>query len=200
MINPDNILASKKKIGNREQIIIEVVSEYFEKENYRVLPHSRFNIAWGAITSDLDILLVKHNTISYVEVKSKTDKINNAIFQIEKVKDIIDYGWIATDKEKINIYPPNIGIINIKNGAVNVIKEPVRYNSKPSFETMLSLKKKCLMNFLTEDEKGRNFRFKYDIATYIFEYKESLCTRYILKHIVTCDDNCIVCPVIPFVQ
>lgn len=190
MIDPKNILNSTKKIGKNEDKLIKNLTKHFEKQDYYVVPHSRFNIAWGSIKSDLDILLIKHNVISYIEVKSKNDKIKKALIQIDKVKDIIDYGWIATEKTTVNVDSPNIGIIKINNDEINIIKHPIKFKNQPSFETLFSLKKKCLLNFLNKEEKRKKFIFKYDIAKYIYENKKHLCNRINIKHIVTCSNDC----------
>ena len=173
MIDPSNILNSTKKIGKNEGELITRLTRYFQKQDYFVAPHSRFNIAWGSTISDLDLLLIKDNVISYIEVKSKNDKIKKAVIQIDRVSDIIDFGWIATEKKSIKVDSPHIGIIKINNNDVEIVKYPIKFKSRPSLETLFSLKKSCLLKLLNKEEKNKKFIFKYDVAKYIYENKHS---------------------------
>ncbi len=102
MINPKHILKSTKRIGKYETIIINNLQKYFSKLGYHAIPHARFDIAWGSILSDLDLLLVKDDQLILVEVKSSKDNLARARKQIEATEDFVDRVYIATDYEPKN--------------------------------------------------------------------------------------------------
>jgi len=195
-----NLNPSTKVQGKHELHLISVVTNFFRERNFDVVNHISFNIAWGRIISDLDILLIKNNEISYIEVKSKKDKIKKAYEQIERVKDYIDYAWIASDKRFNSISNGLVGYIEINNDETKIVKEPKRFISEPSFSSILSLKKKCLLKFdITNNLLYQNI-LKYDIAKKVYNMK-NVCTRDCLKEIVTCGGNCDdKCPIDTYVK
>ncbi len=97
LIKAGNILKSSKREGRHESVIIKKLAIFFENLGYQTIPHARFNIAWGNILSDVDLLVLKNDEIVAVEVKSSKDNLKRARKQIENIKDYVDYAYVATN-------------------------------------------------------------------------------------------------------
>ena len=196
MVFAVNILKSKKRLGKYEKPIINRLSEFFSYKGYEVLPHSRLNFAWGSILSDVDLLLLKDNRLTYIEVKSHRDKIDRAPEQIERIKDFVDYAYVATEKELNNWIAPQVGLILVRNECINIIRVARKFQNTPKFLSILTLKKKCLaMFFNIDDNKIRQIE-KYDLAQNVYTRKAEKCSRKYLREIVTCGESCSVfCPI-----
>ena len=187
-------LPSTKKIGEREKKIIQQLCDYFSMLDFRVFPHSSLNIAWGSIIIDLDLVLIKNDMVSYIEVKSKKDHFKNAIKQINNVKDFIDYAWIASDRNNINFKEPDIGLILLFDEKIRIENQPKKINDDPNFYSVLSLKKKCLTHFFS-DLKNTKLVSKYSLAKKIFSIN-NLCNKQCLKEIALCSQQCThYCPI-----
>ncbi len=184
------VYKSTKHIGEHEEAIIKTLTEYFKIQGYDVFPHSSLNIAWGSVISDVDLLLIKNQTLTYVEVKSSKDKISRAKQQIERVKDYVDYAYVATSKQKTNFEMPKVGLIKICKGEIKVSKIAEKFSNKPSFYSVSTLKKKCLIRFLGENKSYLTCTNKYKLAQNVYTKKEYLDMRQLLKEIVTCGDLC----------
>jgi len=196
MIKPESIRHSKKRPGIHEEKLIEPISIFFQNRDYHVVPHSRLNVAWGPIISDIDIILLKDDQMGCVEVKSKKDHIKRAAKQIDRIKDYVDFAWVAAEQKSITMTDKKIGLITISKGELSVHREPIEFTNQPTLDTIQSLRKKCLLKFLTENDQ-RHFLYKYDLAKYIFENKLNLFTRELIKAIVTCEEKCETnCPII----
>jgi len=188
------LLPSTKKIGKHEKKLIQRLSNYFGFLDYRVFPHSSLNIAWGSIFVDLDLVLIKEDMVSYIEVKSKKDKLKNAIKQINNVKDFIDYAWVAMERKKIKCNEPSIGLISLFDEIIRIENQPIKINDKPNFYSVLSLKKKCLIHFYS-DLKNTRLVSKYSLAKKVFS-KRNLCNKQCLKEIALCSQQCTYnCPI-----
>jgi hypothetical protein len=201
MVQAQNINGSTKRIGKYEAKIIKSLIQYFEIDRYEVIPHARLNIAWGSILSDIDLLLLKKGTLTYVEVKSHKDNFLKAIQQIERVKDYVDYAFVATDRLVSDWDIPKIGLISACGDNVNFIRKPERFRNKPRFSSIISLQKKCLVRFLGNGHTCHTYAKKYELARYVYKVRTHECTRKCLKEIVTCGNTCeIICPISKFVK
>lgn len=195
MVLVANIAKSKKRLGKYEKTIINRLTEYFLCKGYEVVPHSRLNVAWGSILSDVDLLLLKDNLLTCVEVKSCRDKIGRAPEQIERIKDFVDYAYVATEREVPNWNIPKVGLILIQDDCINVVRVAEKFQNKPKFLSLLTLKKKCLGMFFSVDINSLRQIDKYDLAQNVYTLKAAKCSRDYLREIATCGENCSVfCP------
>jgi Holliday junction resolvase len=188
MILTQNIYKSTKRIGKYEEKIIQTLTKHFQLEGYEVVPHSSLNIAWGTVLSDVDLLLIKDQMLTYVEVKSSRDNLSKAKQQIDRVMDYVDYAYVATDKHIKNWEFANVGLILIKDEEVALVKKGKKFHNKPRFYSVAILKKKCLARFFGTDSRYLMLVNKYELAEHIYTNRK--CTRPVLKEIVTCGDLC----------
>jgi len=201
MVQARNINGSTKRIGRYEAKIIQSLTEYFQKKGYEVIPHARLNIAWGSILSDVDLLLLKKGALTYVEVKSRRDKLLKALKQIDRVKDYVDYAYVATDRLVKDWDIPKVGLIFVHGNIVTFVRESKRFTNGPSFSSIASLRKECLARFLENGRTCRTYIYKYDLARYVYEFKKDECTRECIKEIVACGTTCdTTCPIESFVK
>jgi hypothetical protein len=191
MIVPENIFSSTKRIGKYEEIIINILANHFKSKGYDVFPHSSLNIAWGSTLSDIDLLLVKDNLLTYIEVKSSRDNISRARKQIDRVIDYVDYAYVATDKNVKKWEMGSAGLILIRNEKVILAKRGKKFHSKPRFYSVVTLRKKCLSRFFGMDKRCITMAKTYELAQRV--YKKDKCSREILKEIVTCGELCLTC-------
>lgn len=194
MVMAQNIAKSTKRIGRYEEKIIQTLTKYFRINGYEVIPHSSLNIAWGSIVSDVDLLLLKDQILTYVEVKSSRDNLARAKQQIERIIDYVDYAYVATDKQVKNWNMPNVGLIYVQEEAVVLVREAKKFSNKPKFHSIVALKKKCIAMFFGNNNRYIMLVDKYELAQHA--YAKRKCTRACLKEIVTCGELCAVnCPI-----
>ncbi|MGI0011353.1 MAG: hypothetical protein ACREAE_08130 [Nitrosopumilaceae archaeon] len=190
MIRVQNIHKSTKKIGKHEKIIIKKLQTHFEKQGYDVIPHASLNIAWGSIISDLDLLLIKSNQLTIIEVKSSHDNLQRARRQIRNIQDYVDFAYVATDyyPRKWNMH--HIGFI-VANGKIDIIKEAKQITKLPNPNSISSLKKICLSRMLgySDDSKTKNI-LKTKLASYVQKARSHKNLKDELKEIVTCGEHC----------
>lgn len=192
-----NIYKSTKCVGKYEERIIKILTKYFLSKGYEVAPHSSLNIAWGSVLSDVDLLLLKNKSLTSVEVKSSRDNLARARRQINRIMDYVDYAYLATDKTISKFEMDNVGLIIVEHEKVRVLKRAKKFSNKPSFHSVVTLKKKCLSRFLGSDNRNILQVSKYNLAESIYAKNRCVCTRGILKEIVTCGDLCSSnCPIV----
>lgn len=152
------------------------------------------NIAWGSVLSDVDLLLIKDNLLTYVEVKSSRDNLGKAKQQIDRIVDYVDYSYVATDKNVKNWEMPEVGLIHIQGEKVTRIKRAKKFSKKPSFCSVATLKKKCLLRIFGAENRHLRAVNKYELAQLVYTKKN--CTRDIIREIVTCGELCATnCPI-----
>lgn len=201
MIDASNILKSKKKVRKYEKILIKKIKNYFINLGFSVIPNARFNISWGSITSDLDLLLLKENEITIVEVKSKHDTLSRAKNQIKKITDFADYVYLATDVYPKKFIEKSIGLIYVTNNGIEVIKDAKKIIKLPDFISVASLQKKCLLRRLNNITSERKDQDKYNIALSYFKKVDKNILKNELKEIVTCGLKCeLNCPIWKFID
>ena len=183
-------------MGKYEEVIIKKLVAYFNSKGYEVIPHSRLNIAWGSIISDVDLLLLKDGLITCVEVKSCKDKIARAPEQINRIRDFVDYAYVATERTVKNWAVPDVGLILVQEGTIKTVKRARKFKNKPRFLSVLSLKKKCLAKMFDMNIKYMHRINKYDLAQNAYSAKGTKCNRKYLREIVTCGESCnLYCPI-----
>lgn len=186
-IDPERILRSSKVPGRFESRIIGTLGDHFRSCGYHVIPHARFDIAWGAILSDLDLLLVREDQLTVIEVKSSRDHLARAAAQIDRCLDFADAAYIATD------YYPRVwpacpaGRIVVDNNTVDVLQEPGRPDGHPDariLRALDSLRKSSLVRLLPGYPRSH---IVYDMARAVYaSYDGDL--KHAIKCIVTCQD------------
>lgn len=107
MIRAAAVPRSAKREGIREARIIRRLVPFFEAAGYDAVPHARFNIAWGSILSDIDLLLIgrpggaagrgARQEVVAVEAKSSRDDLRRASAQVGRLLDYADRAYVATD-------------------------------------------------------------------------------------------------------
>lgn len=197
MVFPLNIAHSTKRVGKYEEQIILRLTRYFERNGYEAIPHSRLNIAWGSILSDVDLLLLKDKQLTYVEVKSSRDNIMRAKRQTERVMDYVDYAYLATDRKVKNWSVPNVGLIYVQREAITLTRRARKFSNKPRLYSIIALKKKCLARFFGNDSHCLMIINKHELAQHVYAAKGKKVTRECLKEIVTCGESCdVYCPIL----
>ncbi len=193
-----NILRSSKRKGKHEVKIIIKLIPFFENKGYRVIPHARFNIAWGNILSDIDLLLIKDQHIGVVEVKSSKDNLSRATRQIDNIKDYVDFMYIATDYTPRKFLFKDVGLI-IVNQHVQIIKTSEAFAEKPRLFSINSIPKKCLCRiFDVKKIKYSKNSSKSKLARQILNNSQNNLKKE-LQQIVTCGLECDTqCPIWTF--
>lgn len=168
-------------------MIIKKLVVFFESLGYQTIPHARFNIAWGNILSDVDLLLLKNDKIAAVEVKSSKDNLKRARKQIEHIKDYVDYAYVATNYIPRKFSLRNTGLIYV-NGSVVILKRPKLLSDDPRLYSIDSLPKKCLCRWATTNTQSYSNKPKSYLANHILNTSDGLKSK--VKEIVTCGLNC----------
>lgn len=196
MLKVNRVRTSTKAIGKFEEVLINRVSDHFRQNGYKVFPHARFNIAWGGNLSDLDILLVKGDTLTVIEIKSKRDKISRAGQQMRRISDYIDYGYVATDRLPKGWSDPIVGLLLVGD-TIKTVNKAKRFKGIPTAESLAALPKKCLLCFLGKEPNSH--LLKYDVAETVRSIGNEESIRQCLKKIVTCGECCETsCPALRF--
>ncbi|GEM_PF-2617859 len=202
MIIPKNVLKSSKTIGKYEQPIIDILGQYFSHQGYEVIPHARFNVAWGSILSDLDLLIVMdRKLLTLVEVKSKRDSISKARKQIERVQDYVDYAYVATEMQMLRSptqkmdLPSFAGIlgVDVERCQVDLIKKAEWIRKAPAIASVAWLEKKCLTRITQQalpEGYRRGLNRKWRLAEHVKNTVDADPLREIIKEIVVCGRNC----------
>ena len=187
-IHSANILTSTKREGKYEKSIIEKLKLFFEDQDYDVIPHARFNVAWGSMLSDLDLLLIKDNILTLVEVKSSRDNIQRVKKQFQSIQDYVDYYYVATD-----FFPKKIPIRNagwiLVNDSVEIKHNAKKLERSPTLESVLSLKKQSLHFLLGLSEYEAKQFSKYELACKVRAKTKNHHLKNNLKAIVTCSSK-----------
>jgi len=187
MIQPQYILKSTKKVGKYEEKIIEKLTVHFSKNGFHVIPHARFDLAWGSILSDIDILLIKNNKLYLVEVKSSRDNLERAKEQIKRIEGFVDFIYLATDYEPRRWPSRKTGKIIISEENVLVLKEAKSLTKNPDIHTLMKLKKESLEMLLDGSTSIKNLS-KYELASQILSTKNENLKKQIQK-LITCQTN-----------
>lgn len=183
---------SSKKEGKYEKYLVEYTSTFFLKMNYEVKKHISLNFAWGSVLSEVDIIAFKNNNITIIEVKSKNDKITHAKNQFNKLKNFIDYFYVASNGNiNNNNFGEDIGLIKINND-IKIIKPARLLNNKILCEDLLRLKKKCLI-MLNNGEKGEKHLLKKDIVKRVLTKYDGNKIKIKVKKIILCNYDCDKC-------
>jgi hypothetical protein len=114
---------------------------------FKVFSHVQLNLSWGNIISDIDLIAIGEDVILGVEVKSNKDNLQKASKQIDRMMDLFDGIYIASDKlgflESKKISDPRVGLLLVGK-EITVKKDCYQLIDKPRNSTLLRLRKLCL--------------------------------------------------------
>lgn len=163
MISAAAVPRSAKREGAREARIIGRLVPFFEAAGYDAVPHARFNIAWGSILSDIDLLLIgraargpggrgARQVLAAVEVKSSRDDLRRAPAQVGRLLDYADYAYVATDYVPRKFGVRGAGLIVVRGGRVDVVRSAPLWGGRgerrgygAAEAAAAALPKKCLL-------------------------------------------------------
>lgn len=184
---------SPKHNGVYEDRIIDRLGKYFKEKNYCVKKHISFNIAWGKVLSEIDLILLKDNEITIIEVKSKKDDINKSYDQIQRFKKYADYIYVASEVIlKKSEFCDFVGLIYVNKNII-FIRHPLRINNVIKKRNLEKLKKKCLRKLLNHHNKLYSGLTKKELVDLIFQsYKKNVIYDK-FKQIIFCNRNCEKC-------
>lgn len=191
MINHKNVLKSSKAVGKYEKPLIRRLKAFFEMKGYQVVPHASLNISWGIITSDIDLLLIKDNELTAIEVKSRKDRLDRANKQIENVCDFVDYAYVAAERNSLKPSMRETGIIVVNEEGIKIVKEAGAIHKVPDFRSFSRLHKKCLVRLVDQEGNPKVKKIgKFELAQDCESIIEKQSRKSNLKEIVTCGQHC----------
>lgn len=179
-LNISSLNKSPKIEGRYEVFLKEAIIKYFVNKNFEVRTHVYFNIAWGSVLSEIDILALRDDKITIIEIKSKRDKLIHVKKQYNNIKAFIDYYYIASDND-INIFKFNdeIGIIKIDDDDIAVIKKAKQINHDITINDLIKLKKSDLLNIIGSSKYKRLNKRK--LSYIILEQKKDTIKKEMQK-------------------
>lgn len=188
------MLQSSKKPREFEEILIESVKYFFQKQGYSVSTHARLNIAWSNIISDIDIIATLADEVVIIEVKSNRDHFYRGFEQLQKVKGFADKIYLATNKSinSLNLEKwrdDTVGLLHIKKGKIEVIKSAENISSLLPRNTFSQLKKKCLMRLVRLLDIPTSLP-KTKIDQMLRSQFNETDLKIIAKNIALCDEDC----------
>lgn len=197
-ISISSLKKSPKIEGKYEKDIILKVAEFFQNQQYNVREHISLNIAWGSVLYEIDLLAIKEQEITIVEVKSKKDKLMKAKKQIDRLRGLIDYSYIASDLIINQSYFRNdVGILFVEYDKVIIIRNAQKINEPMTKDILMKLRKKCLIRLLGSSKIGNKIAKQNLVNLIIKKYKRErayeLKTK--VRDIVFCSNNCTSCSI-----
>lgn len=183
-ITVSSLSASPKKEGKFEKEIIPKFALFFQEKNYETKKHVSINLAWGKVVSEIDLIAIKNDEIIIIEVKSKKDKIFRAKNQLEKIRPLVDYCFIASDTlvepEQIAL---DTGILYLNDENIRLIRDAKRIYEPISKDFLLTLKKESLINIYKDFPKRHNMT-KNELASIVIENTDPLELKERVKEVV----------------
>lgn len=199
MINARNVLKSTKAYGKYEKPIIRRLKAFFQKQGYTVVPHARLNISWGSIISDIDLLLIKDDRLTAVEVKSANDKLSRAFAQLENVRDYVDYLYLATERTPTIMPMDDVGLIVIRGKQIQTEKQPKLISEIPRHLSFALLHKICLMRLVHDETNLSGKEGKFVLATRAMQMMDESNLKGDLQQMIACGLYCSTkCPILQF--
>lgn len=174
---------SPKREGKFERDIIPKVARFFQERNYETKEHVSMNLAWGKVLSEIDLVAVKHEEIVIIEVKSKRDKITRAKKQLDKIRILSDYCFIASDTMvKPDQLALDTGILFLREERISIIREAEKVNEPVSKNFLLSFKKRHLNDLCKQLGFQRKTNKDY-LAKFLIENVDPLDLKRKVKSI-----------------
>lgn len=130
--------SSNRTIGliNTEHVIVQKVTEYLEKKNWKILREVKMR------GRRADIVAIKDGNIAVVEVKGGSGDIQRGIEQSLHQKNAANFSYLAIPKDRVTNFIinscENFGIgLMLVNGGIKEAVKPVRGDALPSVKNML---------------------------------------------------------------
>jgi Holliday junction resolvase-like predicted endonuclease len=186
---------SCKVLGKYERQLMEIIVKHFELQGFTVIPHTRFNIAWSNLFSDIDILMLKDGFVHIIEIKSHRDRLVRAFRQIDKIQDFADFVYIATETVPRSWNKCNIGllVVDLARRSIDIVHEPQIMRCNPRIQTVSTFQRKCLNRTLAMHgvkKEWVDFLYKQQLAELVLTKTDPRSLRYYLKEIATCGREC----------
>jgi Holliday junction resolvase-like predicted endonuclease len=186
---------SPKKNGKYEEILIDKIYNLYKNKRYDIRKHVSFNIAWGNVISEIDLILLNIDEIIIFEIKSKKDKIGKAHKQIENFRKYADYIYVASDifLDETS-FSDEIGLIFI-NENIEIIKKAKKIIYNIDKKDLNKIKKECLYKLLDLTIRRKKLTKKEIIDLLIKKYNQNQINNFFRK-IIFCDRDCSSCNLI----
>lgn len=183
---------SCKVIGRYELPLMQRITKYFMKMGFAVVTHVRFNFAWSHIYSDIDVLIFKDDLIYVIEVKSKRDNFSKAFAQLDKIKDFVDFMYVACEKAPRKWGYEEIGLLIVDDVSIKEINKPAKIETNHRIRSIQMCQRKCLSRLVKRQElaKNQDCLSKEQLSNIIHHNLDSHSIRYYLKEIATCGIDC----------
>lgn len=179
---------SPKKEGKLERDIIPKVAKFFRERRYETKEHVSMNLAWGRVLSEIDLIATKEEKIAVVEVKSKRDKVIRARRQLDKMRSLADYCFIASETiVRESCFSDDTGILLVGDDRIWLIRDARKLNEPVTKGTLLSLKKECLMELSGEAGLCRRMS-KDSMADFLLDNVSARDLKRKVKGVVFCSD------------
>ena len=208
MTRAASVPRSAKREGIREARIIRRLVPFFEAAGYDAVPHARFNIAWGSILSDIDLLLIgrpggaagcgARQELVAVEVKSSRDDLRRAAAQVGRLLDYADRAYVATDYAPRRFAVRGAGLIVVGRGGnvggrVDVVRAAprapgLRRRGGPwGAAAAAALPRKCLLRMAeARGMQGAGRQAKARLAQCVAGGRDAEVLRGELAEVATC--------------
>lgn len=184
MSNAVTLKKSCKAMGKYEAPLISNLCNHFVSSGFSAFPHVRLNVAWSSALSDIDALLIRDQTVVAIEVKSRQDNFSRAGYQLERLRDFVDYSYIAAEKIPHNFSDERFGLLLLNKGDIRIVKKAPALKYKPRIESLMALPRKCLVSFLGPSCPSR--LTKHELATGIASAIDDDTIKKRMKAIVLC--------------
>jgi len=192
-VSVSSLTKSHKSEGKFEKEIVPKVARFFSDKGYDVKEHVSLNVAWGQALYEVDVVAIKDEEITLVEVKSKRDKISRAYDQIERLRSIIDYCFVASDASiRDSHFDGDIGILLVNN-EVKIMRNARRVNVPITKGFLVKLKKKCLDRLYNRNGLQKRVK-KESLAGLILGKADADKLRREVRKTVFCSQKCDECP------
>jgi len=192
-ISISSLNKSPKKEGKYERDIIKEIANFLKNNNYKVREHVSLNIAWSNVLYELDVIGIRENEVTIVEVKSKKDRIMKAKTQMDILRGFADYAYVASDLliESSN-FKEDIGIMFIHNNEVFIIRNAKKISDPITKDMLMKLKKKCVIK-LCGNDRSYNKMNKQNLVNLFLNNIDKEDLKVEVKNIVFCSQRCSNC-------
>jgi zona occludens toxin (predicted ATPase) len=194
-ISLSSLNSSPKKNGKFEEVIIDRIFKHYLNKGYNIKKHASFNIAWGSVVSEIDLILIDDEKVTIFEVKSKQDKLKKAHKQIEKFRKYADYIYVASDTLiDTNSFDESIGIMYVGKN-VDVLRDPIKISYNITAYDLKKLKKVCLGKMVEAFYDKKNITKNQMVLLIKEKYNQETINK-LFRKVAFCDGSCKKCSLI----
>ena len=116
-------------------------------------------VMYGSKRKLVDLLVLKNNALTAVEIKSKNDDIRRLSEQIEEYKKVFDYIIICTTivhLQKTMLLPNDIGIYCINEQNIEIVRKPKKQDKLDKTEMLFTINSNFLKKKLPKEINVEN--------------------------------------------